>query len=348
MTKMGEGMKAIVYHSYGSPDVLHCEEIGKPTVGDSKVRIKVRAAGLNPLDAGELKGVPYLARIIFGLRKPDKSRPGRPGVDLAGEVEAVGKKVTRFQPGDKVFGVCINNPNASGAKVWVHDEGAFAECVCVPELSLAIKPDNVTFEQAAAVGLAALTALQGLRDHGHIQPGHKVLVNGAAGGVGTFAVQIAKALGAEVTGVCRTSNVELVRSIGADDVVDYTRQDFTRLEQRYDLILDCVSNHSLSEYRQILSANGVLVMAGDRTDRGLLGIMGRLMAALMLTKLTGLKFVTFLAKPREEDLVTIQELIKSGKVTPVLDKSYSLSQTAEALRYLEQKHARGKVVITVA
>jgi NADPH:quinone reductase-like Zn-dependent oxidoreductase len=292
--------------------------------------------------------VPYLARIIFGLRKPEKSRPGRPGVDVAGEVEAVGKNVTRFRPGDKVFGVCINNPKTSGAKVWVHDEGAFAECVCVPESTLVIKPESVTFEQAAAVGVAALTALQGLRDYGGIQPGHRVLVNGAAGGVGTFAVQIAKALGAEVTGVCRTSNVEMVRSIGADHVVDYTQQDFTKLGQHYDLIFDCVSNHSLFEYRRILSRNGMFVMVGDRTGSGLLGIVGRLLGALVLTKVTTQKFVTFLAKPREEDLVTIQEWITSGKVTPVLDKSYSLNQTAEAIRYLEQKHARGKVVITVA
>lgn len=225
-------MKAIVYHNYGSPDVLRCEEMEKPGVGDSQVLIKVRAAGVNPFDAGELKGVPYLARLIFGLRKPEKEHPGRPGVDVAGEVEAVGKDVTRFRPGDKVFGVCINDPQASGVKVWVHDEGAFAEWVCAPESTLAIKPDNVTFEQAASVGVAALTALQGLRDYGHIQPGHKVLVNGAAGGVGTFAVQIAKAFGAEVTGVCRTSNVEMVRSIGADHVVDYTQQDFTRLGQQ--------------------------------------------------------------------------------------------------------------------
>ena len=341
-------MKAIVYHSYGSPDVLRCEEIDKPSVGDSQVLIRVRAAGVNPLDAGELKGVPYLARVILGVRKPEKSRPGRPGVDVAGEVEAVGMNVTLFRPGDKVFGVCINDPKASGVKVWFHDEGAFAECVCAPESTLAIKPENITFEQAAPVGVAALTALQGLRDHGHIQPGYKVLVNGAAGGVGTFAVQIAKALGAEVTGVCRTSNVELLRSIGADHVVDYTQHDFTKAQQQYDLIFDCVSNHSLSEYRQLLGANGVLVMAGDRTGRGMLGIVGRLLAALMLTKLTRQRFVTFLAKPRQADLVTIQELIRVGKVKPVLDKGYSLSQTPEAIRYLEQKHARGKVVITVA
>lgn len=341
-------MKAMVYHCYGSPDVLRCEEIEKPPVGHSQVLIQVRAAGVNPLDAGELKGVPYLARLIFGRHKPEKSRPGRSGVDVAGEVETVGPNVTHFQPGDKVFGVCINDPQASGVKVWVHDDGAFAEWVCAPESTLAIKPDNVTFEQAASVGVAGLTALQGLRDQGHIQPGYKVLVNGAAGGVGTFAVQIAKALGAKVTGVCRTGNADLVRSIGADQVVDYTRQDFTKLGQRYDLIFDCVSNHSLFEYRRILSAKGVLVMAGDRTGRGMFGIVGRLLAALMLSKLTSQKFVTFLAKPKQADLATIQELMKVGKVTPVLDKAYSLSQAPEAIRYLEQKHARGKVVITVA
>jgi NADPH:quinone reductase-like Zn-dependent oxidoreductase len=342
-------MKAIVYESCGSPDVLHYEEIKKPEVGDLQVLIRVRAASVNPLEAAEVKGVvPYLARIIFGLRKPEKAHPGRLGVDLAGEVEVVGKNVSRFRPGDAVFGVCVNDAQASGVKVWVHDQGAFAEYACAPEATLAIKPQNVTFEQAAAVGVAGLTALQALRDHGHIRPGYSVLVNGAAGGVGTFAVQIAKAFGAEVTGVCRTSNISLVRSIGADYVVDYTQQDFTKLEQRYDLILDCVSNHSLSEFRRILSTNGVLVMAGDQTGRGLFGIVGRLLGALMLSKLTRQKFVTFLAKPRQEDLATIQGLMKSGKVTPVLDKSYSLSQTAEAIRYLEQKHARGKVVITVA
>jgi len=341
-------MKAIVYHGYGSPDVLRCEEIDQSPLGDSQVLIKVHAAGVNPLDAGELKGVPYLARVLFGLRKPEKSRPGRPGVDVAGEVEAVGKNVTRFKRGDEVFGVCVNDPKASGAKAWVHDEGTFSECVCAPESALAIKPENITFEQAAAVGVAAPNALQGLRDHGNIQPGYKVLVNGAAGGVGTFAVQIAKAFGAEVTGVCRTGNVELVRSIRADHVVDYTQQDFTKARQQYDLILDCVSNHSLSEYSQILSEKGVLVMAGDRTGRGVFRIVGRLMAGLMLSRLTSQKFVTFLAKPRQADLATLQELMKVGKVRPVLDKSYSLGQAPEAIRYLERKHARGKVVITVA
>ena len=341
-------MKAIVYATCGSTDSLRCEEIEKPTAGQSQVLIKVRAAAVNPLEAGELKGIPYLARMIFGLRKPEKGRPGRLGVDVAGVVEAVGNRVARFQPGDAVFGVCINDPQASGAKVWVHDQGAFAEYVCAPEAALAMKPEKITFEQAAAAGVAGLTALQGLRDYGHIQAGHKVLVNGAAGGVGTFAVQIGKAFGAEITAVCSARNVELVRSLGADHVVDYTQQDFTRLGKKYDVILDCISNHSLSEYRRVLSANGVLVMAGDRTGRGVLGIVGRLLEALALSKTTSQTFVTFLAKPKQQDLATLRDLMKDGKVRPVLDQHYSLSQVRQAIRYLEQKHARGKVVITVA
>jgi NADPH:quinone reductase-like Zn-dependent oxidoreductase len=342
-------MKAIIYESCGSPDVLRCQEIEKPEVGDLQVLIRVRAASVNPLEAAEVKGiVPYLARIILGLRKPEKGHPGRLGVDLAGEVEAVGRNVARLRPGDAVFGVCVNDAQASGVKVWVHDQGAFAEYACAPEATLAIKPKNVTFEQAAAVGVAGLTGLQGLRDYGHIQPGHKVLVNGAAGGVGTFAVQIGKALGAEVTGVCSTGNLEMVRSLGADCVVDYTQQDFTRLGKRYDVIFDCVSNHSLSEYRRVLTAKGVLVMAGDRTGRGMLGIVGRLLGAVLFSKMTGQTFVTFLAKPKLQDLDTLRDLMETGKVTPVLDKSYGLAQVPEAIAYLEQKHARGKVVITVA
>jgi len=342
-------MKAIVYESCGSPDVLRCEEIEKPQVSDLQVLIRVRAASVNPLEAAEVKGiVPYLARIIFGLRKPEKGHPGRLGVDLAGEVEAVGKNVARLRPGDAVFGVCVNDAQASGVKVWVHDQGAFAEYACASEATLAIKPKDVTFEQAAAVGVAGLTALQGLRDYGHIRPGYRVLVNGAAGGVGTFAVQIGKALGAEVTGVCSTGNLEMVRSLGADCVIDYTQQDFTRLGKRYDVIFDCVSNHSLSEYRRVLTAKGVLVMAGDRTGRGMLGIVGRLLGAVLFSKMTGQTFVTFLAKPKQQDLDTLRDLMETEKVKPVLDKSYGLAQVPEAITYLEQKHARGKVVITVA
>jgi NADPH:quinone reductase-like Zn-dependent oxidoreductase len=341
-------MKAIIYENCGSPDVLRCEEIEKPAVRESQVLIRVRAASVNPLEAGELKGIPYIARIIFGLRKPEKGRPARLGVDVAGEVEAVGSKVTCFKPGDAVFGVCVSDPCASGAKVWVHDQGAFAEYVCASETVLALKPENVSFEQAAASGVAGLTALQGLRDYGHVQGGHKLLVNGAAGGVGTFAVQIGKAFGAEVTGVCSMRNLEMVRSLGADYVIDYGQQNFSQLAKKYDVIFDCVSNHSLSEYRRILSPKGVLVMAGERTGRGVFAIAGRLLGALAFSKLTGQRFVTFLAKPKQEDLAVLHDLMKTGKVNPLLDKRYSLSQVPEAIRYIEQKHARGKVVITVA
>src|SRR5271155_2635645 len=229
-------MKAVVYYNYGSPDVLKCEDIEKPAPSDNEALIKVRAASVNPLDCGELKGVPYIFRILFGLRKPDAMRPARPSVDVAGQVEAVGGKVTQFKPGDEVFGACISDRQASAAKVWVHRQGAFAEYVCVSESILVMKPDNVTFEQAASVPVAAFTALQGLRDKGQIRPGQRVLINGAAGGVGTFAVQIAKSFGADVTGVCSTRNLDMVRSIGADHVVDYTQEDFTQGSVRYDLI----------------------------------------------------------------------------------------------------------------
>ncbi len=231
-------MKAIVYHNYGPPDVLKYEEIVAPTAGDDEVLIRVRAASVNPLDWHFMRGTPYFLRIMTGLLKP-KDR--RLGVDVAGQVEAVGRNVTQFKPGDEVFGSC---------------RGAFAEYACTAESALVTKPDNVTFEQAASVPVAAYTALQGLRDKGHIQPGHKVLINGAAGGVGTLAVQIAKSFGAEVTGVCSTRNVDLVRSLGADRVIDYTQEDFTKSGQGYDLIFDCVGNHSLSAYRRVLSPKG--------------------------------------------------------------------------------------------
>jgi NADPH:quinone reductase-like Zn-dependent oxidoreductase len=340
-------MKAIVYEQCGSPDVLRCEEIAKPAVGDSQVLIRVRAASVNPLEVGQVKGIPYLARVIFGLRKPEKGQPAQLGVDVSGEVDAVGSKVTRFKVGDAVFGLSINDPRASGAKAWVHDRGSFAEYVCAPEEMLELKPENITFEQAASVGVAGLTGLQGLRDYGHIQAGQKVLVNGAAGGVGTFAVQIAKAFGAEVTGVCSSRNLALVRAIGADHVLDYTQQDFARLGKKYDLILDCVSNHSLSECRRALAPKGICVMAGDLTGRGAGGILWRLFASLVLSRLSSQKFVTFLAKPRQDDLATLRDLLRAGKITPVVDKCYSLTQVPDALRLLEQKHVRGKLVISV-
>src|SRR5712691_6456847 len=250
----GTPMKAAVYTRYGPPDVVvQITDVEKPVPKDNEVFIKVRAASVNPLDGGLMKGRPYIARVMTGLRKPKITQLG---VDVAGQVEAVGRNVTQFKPGDEVFGVCIRYPQASGVKVWVC-QGAFAEYVCAPESALVMKPDSVTFEQAASAPVAAFTALQGLRDKGHIQPGQKVLVNGASGGVGTFAVQIAKSFRAEVTGVCSTRNVDLVRSIGADHVIDYMKEDFTKTDQRYDLIFDLVGNHSFSERRRILNPNEI-------------------------------------------------------------------------------------------
>src|SRR2546425_2485033 len=323
-------MKAIVYRNYGSPDVLRLEEIEKPTAGDDEILIKVRAAAVNPLDL-LFRGTSYMVRMITGLRKPKDTRLG---VDVAGQVEAVGRNVTQFKLGDAVFGTC---------------KGAFAEYVCTSESALVVKPDNVTFEQAASVPIAALTALQGLRlgglgDKGQIQAKHKVLINGASGGVGTFAVQIAKSLGAEVTGVCSTRNVEMVRSIGAKQVIDYTREDFTKSGQRYDLILDCVGSHSLLAHRRALNPNGVCVVAGAK---GLWDFLTRALTAPVLSRLVSQKFVTFVAKLNKLDLTIMRELMATGKVTPVIDRRYSLSEVPEAIRYLETRHARGKVVIAL-
>jgi NADPH:quinone reductase-like Zn-dependent oxidoreductase len=319
-------MKAIVYHKYGSPDVLQCEEVERPTAGDDQVLIKVRAASVNPLDWHFMRGTPYLIRIMTGLRKPKITRLG---VDLAGQVEAVGRNVTQFKPGDEVFGAC---------------EGAFAEYACASESALVMKPDNVTFEQAASLNVAAVTALQALRDKGQIQPGHKVLINGAAGGVGTFAVQIAKSFGADVTGVCSTRNVEMVRSIGADQVIDYTQEDFTKSGQRYDLILDTVGNRSLSACRRAMSLRGIYVIVGGPDGRWL-GPLAPFLKALLLSPFVSQSLVMFMAKRSKEDLTVMHELMKSGKVTPVIDRSYTLSEVPEAIRYLEEGHARGKVVI---
>jgi NADPH:quinone reductase-like Zn-dependent oxidoreductase len=319
-------MQAIVYHNYGSPDVLRCEEIEKPTAGDNEVLVKVRAASANPLDWRLMRGRPYLLRLLVGLGKPKIKRPGR---DVAGQVEAVGRNVTRFKPGDNVFGTC---------------RGAFAEYVCASESELVIKPDKVTFEQAASVPVAGLTALQGLRDKGHLQPGQKVLINGAAGGVGTFAVQIAKWFGAEVTGVCSTRNVDMVRSIGADRVIDYTQEDFTKMGQRYDLLLECVGNCSLSACRRVLNPNGICVIAG--APKELWPFVARALKAPVLSRCVSQKFVIFIARVRKEDLTALGELIAAGKVTPVIDKRYRLSEVPEAIRYLEEGHAQGKVVIT--
>ena len=323
-------MKAAIYTAYGSPDVVQIKDIDKPVPNDNEVLIKVRAASVNPLDWRLMRGAPHIFRTLFRLRKPTVTEPGRPGRDVAGQVEAVGRNVTQLKAGDEVFGWC---------------QGAFAEYASASESALAIKSDSVTFEHAASVPVAALTALQGLRDKGKIQPGQKVLINGAAGGVGTFAVQIAKSFGADVTGVCSTRNVDMVRSIGADRVVDYTREDVTKSSQRYALILDCVGNHSLSAFRRVLDPKGICVIAGAPKNLGL--FLTRALTGPALSCLVSQEFVMFIAKLRKEDLIIMQNLMKAGKVTPVIDKRYRLSEVAEALRYLEEGHARGKVVITL-
>ncbi|MGA2594695.1 MAG: NAD(P)-dependent alcohol dehydrogenase [Bryobacteraceae bacterium] len=326
-------MKAIVYQNFGSPDVLECQDIEKPTPADDEVLIKVRAASLNPLDWKLMKGGPFIARLLLGLGKPKMRRPG---VDVAGEVEAVGKNVAQFKPGDQVFGTCV---------------GAFAEYAVSRSAgglksALVIKPDNLTYEQAASAPVAALTALQGLRDKARIQPGHKVLVNGAAGGVGTFAVQIAKSFGANVIGVCSTRNVDIVRSIGANQVIDYTQQDCTKSGQRYDIVLDCVGNHSFSEWTRVLNPKGILVGVGAPADVALSRLLAGLIGALVRSVFVSQKIAMFIARVNQQDLTTVRDLMAAGKVTPVIDKRYRLSEAPEAFRYMETGHARGKVIIT--
>jgi NADPH:quinone reductase-like Zn-dependent oxidoreductase len=321
-------MKAIVYRRYGPPGVLRCEDIEKPAPGDDEVLIKVRAASVNPRDWHCMRGSPYIARLQFGLRKPKATWLG---VDVAGEVEAAGGKVTGLKPGDEVFGVC---------------HGAFAEYACAAESALVLKPDNVTFEQAASVPVAAFTALQALRDKGRLQPGQTVLINGAAGGVGTFAVQIAKSFGADVTGVCGTRNVERVRSIGADWILDYTREDFTESGQRYDLILDCVGNHSLSACRRLLNPQGIYIIVGAPDGRWI-SPLPRVLQALVMSRLGSQSLVMLIAKRSQEDLIVLRDLMAAGKVIPVIDRCYKLEEVPEAIRYLEAGHARGKVIITV-
>jgi len=321
-------MKAAIYTRYGPPDVLQIKDVEKPVPKDNEVLIRVRAASVNPLDWHFMRGTPYFLRMMTGLRKPKDKRLG---VDVAGQVEAVGRNVTQLKPGDEVFGAC---------------RGAFAEYACTSESALVMKPYNVTFEQAASVPVAAFTALQGLRDKGHLQPGQKVLINGAAGGVGTFAVQIAKSFGADVTGVCSTRNVDMVRSIGADRVIDYTQEDFTQSGQRYDLIFDCVGNHSLSACRRVLNPKGTYIAVGG-PGGWWLDPLTRMLRTLVLSWFVSQKLVMFLAKPSKEDLTIIGQLMEAGKVAPVIDKRYSLSEVPEAIRYLEEGHARGKAVITL-
>ena len=326
-------MKAVVYTEYGPPDVLEVKDIKKPEPNDEQVLIKVHAAAVNPYDWHFIRGTPYVMRMMIGgLRKPKEPRVG---VDYAGEVEAVGKNVTRFKPGDAVFG---------------NRTGAFAEYLCArADRTLALKPANVTFQQAAGVPLAGVTALQGLRDHGKVQPGQKVLINGASGGVGTFAVQIAKSFGAEVTGVCSTRNLDLVRSLGADHVIDYTKESFTKSDQRYDVILDNVGTQPLSGFRRVLKPNGICVMigGGGPNDGRWVGAMARPIKAMVMSPFISQKIGMMMAQGNKDDLTTLADLMQSGKVTPVIDRVYPLSEIRDAIRYLEQGHARGKVIIIV-
>ena len=324
-------MKAITHCEYGGPEVLKVEDIEKPVPNDNQLLVRVRAVSVNPLDL-TIRGS-LLLRPLFGLRKPKDTRLG---VDYAGTVEAVGKNVTNFKTGDEVFG---------------GKTGAFAEYICVlADRAVVPKPANMTFEQAASVPVAAITALQGLRDKGQIQAGQKVLINGASGGVGTFAVQIAKSFGTEVTGVCSTRNVDLVRSIGADHVIDYTKEDFSKTDQRYDLIYDLIGNHSFSERRRILNPNGICVMAGIGGAGWHDGFATRLLGELnsyLRSRFVSQKFIAYIAQFNKKDMMVLADLMQSGKVTPVIDRTYKLKETTDALRYLEQGHARGKVVVTV-
>jgi NADPH:quinone reductase-like Zn-dependent oxidoreductase len=326
-------MKAIVYCDYGMPN-LKLQDIEKPTPADDQVLVRVHAASLNPLDGHSVRGM-WLARLLGGgLRKP---KDPRLGVDYAGTIEAAGKNVTQFKPGDEVFG---------------GRSGSLAQYVCArADRGITLKPASVTFEQAASVAVAAITALQGLRDQGHVQAGQKVLINGASGGVGTFAVQIAKSFGAEVTGVCSTRNLDLVRSIGADHVIDYTKEDFTKGDQRYNVIFDNVQNHTFSERRRVLTPNGICVLVGlggagwhADTQTHLI----RSFTTPLMSKFTSQKFRFFIAQLNHNDLALLGDLMQSGKVTPVIDRTYkSLGEVRDALEYLEQGHARGKVVISV-
>jgi len=324
-------MKAILSCEYDVGN-LQAREIEKPTPADNEVLVRVRAASVNPVD-GHMIRDSWLARLFSGMRKPTNTRFG---TDFAGVVESVGKSVTDFKAGDEVF----------GAK-----NGAVADYICVKAArAIVLKPANVTFEQAGSVGVAGLTALQGLRDKGHIQAGQKVLINGASGGVGTFAVQIAKAFGAEVTAVCSTRNVDLVKSIGADHVIDYTKEDFTKTDQQYDMIYDLVGNHGFSERRKILAPNGICVLAGIGGAGIHPGTMGRIFGNFwnaFRSNFSKQKFVFYIAKLTKEDFAVLRDLMQSGKVSPVIDRTYKLEQTADAVRYMEEGHARGKVVVTI-
>jgi NADPH:quinone reductase-like Zn-dependent oxidoreductase len=326
-------MKAIVRCDYGLAN-LKVAEIEKPTPKDDQILVRVRAASVNPYDWHFVEGTPKIMRAMgVGLRKPKDIQLG---VDFAGTVEAVGKNVTQYKPGDDVFG---------------GREGAFAQYVCRRAVgSVALKPAGLTFEQAAAINIAGITALQGVRDKGRVQPGQKVLINGASGGVGTFAVQLAKNFGAEVTGVCSTRNVELVQSLGADHVIDYTKEDFTKGDQKYDVILDNVANHSLSECRRVLTPNGIYVLIGGGgvNEQGFVGALGKALNAAIYSRFVKQKMGMMMADPSTKDLTLLADMMQSGKIKPVIDRTYkSLSEVPDAIRYLEEGHARGKVVITV-
>ena len=320
-------MQAIVYRCYGSPDVLEYAEVEKPAPKDDEVLVKVQAAAVNPLDWHYMRGSPFFMRLSSGLGAPADARLG---VDFAGTVAAVGKDVTRFKPGDDVFG---------------GSTGAFAEYVVVPEdRALALKPANISFQQAASVPIAGLTALQALRDHGKLQPGQKVLINGASGGVGMFAVQIAKSLGAEVTGVCSTRNVEMVRSLGADHVFDYKQENYTESGQTYDVIVDMVGNHSLSANRHVLRDDGYLVLVGGPSGDWIGPLIGPLKAAVM-SLFVDQQMGMMLGNLRQDDLAVLADLMQAGEVTPVIDRRYKLSEVAAAIRYSEEGRARGKIII---
>jgi len=323
-------MKAIVIDRYGTPDVLRLEEVATPVPGDGEVLVRVRASSVNPYDWHFLTGRPKLFRPAFGLLKPKYRILG---ADLAGQVEAVGPGVTHFVSGDEVYGQAA--------------AGTYAEYATMAETELAPKPSNLTFEQAAAVPLAGFTALQAIRDQGKVQPGQKVLINGASGGVGTLAVQIAKSYGAEVTGVCSTTNVDMVRSIGADHVIDYTHDDFTSDSRRYDLLLDNVGNRSLAECRRVLEPKGLYLASYGRPENTWLGPVWLLARMALLSPFVGQKLTTFTAQPRAEDLHTLKGLIEAGSLRPVIDRTYPLPKVPDAFRYIEQWHARGKVVITM-
>ena len=326
--KQESALKAIIQARYGSPDVLKLEEIDKPAVKDDEVLVRVHAAAVNIGDWHLLRGVPYVMRMVFGMRKPRREVPG---IDIAGRVEAVGEGVRQLRRGDEVFGWCV---------------GAFAEYARAPAANILPKPANLTFEQAAAVGDSAFTALDAVRDQGKVAPGHEVLINGASGGVGTFAVQIARSLGATVTGVCSTRNVDMVRSIGAEHVIDYTQEDFSQRGQRFEVMLDLVGNRSLSDCMRALTPSGTYVLVGV-ADLGRWFGLARQIKALSLSPFVRRRLRVFIARHNREDLITLKELVEAGQVAPVIDQRYELREVPEALRHQGEGHARGKIVITV-